>query len=168
MSEKKSFVSRVVEKVKGKGRKKDRHPPGGSPSGSQRVSSENAPVPPSEERVYDSPGATVNSANIPVETKVDVASTLQRTEETAVDMPSRKRTPKPTIATPSKGKRAREAAILWLDFGSIISEATDVLKPMKMVCQFVKKVLEVAKVSISILIWPPSGLMTISLFTKTL
>jgi hypothetical protein len=96
---------------------------------------------------------------------VGVASTLQRTDETAVNT---KRSPEPTIATPSKGKRAREAAILLLDFGSIISEATDVLKPMKMVCLFVKNVLEVAKVSMSILIWPPSGLMTISLFTKTL
>ena len=70
------------------------------------------------------------------------------------------------IDTPSSGQRAREAAILLLDFGSTISEASEVLKPMKVVCEFIKKVLEVAKVSISLLIRPPSGLITISLFTK--
>jgi hypothetical protein len=70
------------------------------------------------------------------------------------------------IDTPSSGQRAREAAIILLDFGSTISEASEVLKPMKVVCEFIKKVLEVAKVSISLLIWPPSGLITISLFTK--
>jgi hypothetical protein len=50
---------------------------------------------------------------------------------------------------PSSGQRVREAAIILLDFGSIISEANDVLKPMKVVCGFLKKVLEVAKVPIS-------------------
>ena len=53
-----------------------------------------------------------------------------------------------TFDTPSSGQRAREAAIILLEFGSIISEATDVLKPMKVVCGFLKKVLELAKVSI--------------------
>jgi hypothetical protein len=53
------------------------------------------------------------------------------------------------LETASSGQRAREAAIILLDFGSIISEATDMLKPMKVVCGFLKKVLEVAKVAIS-------------------
>jgi hypothetical protein len=34
------------------------------------------------------------------------------------------------------------------------------------VCELIKKVLEVAKVSINLLIRPPSGLITFSLFTK--
>jgi hypothetical protein len=37
------------------------------------------------------------------------------------------------IDTPSRGQRTREAAIILLEFGSIISEATDVLKPMKVI-----------------------------------
>jgi hypothetical protein len=53
-----------------------------------------------------------------------------------------------TLDTPSSGQRAREAAIIVLEFGSIISEATDVLKPMKVVCEFLKKVLQVAKVTV--------------------
>ena len=61
------------------------------------------------------------------------------------------------IDEPSSSQRA----ILLLDFGSTISEATEVLKPMKVVCEFIKKVLEVAKVGISLL----SGLITISIFT---
>jgi hypothetical protein len=54
-----------------------------------------------------------------------------------------------TLDTLSSARRTREAAIILLDFGIIVSEATDVLKPMKVVCGFLKKVLEVAKVSIS-------------------
>ena len=49
--------------------------------------------------------------------------------------------------TPSKGQRARDTAILLLTFTSIISEASDLLKPMKAVSEFIKKILEVAKVS---------------------
>jgi len=52
--------------------------------------------------------------------------------------------------TPSKGQRAREAAILLLTFTSIISEASDVLKPMKAVSEFIKKILEVTKVSLNL------------------
>jgi hypothetical protein len=115
MSEKKNFGSRVLEKVKGIGKRKGQGQSEGSPSNSQRASVDSGPAP---------------------------------------------------IDTPSSGQRAREAAILLLDLGSTISEATEVLKPMKVVCGFIKKILEVAKVSISLLISTPSGLITISLLTK--
>jgi hypothetical protein len=88
--------------------------------------------------------------------------------ENAPDTSSRKRTPEPTIARPSGRQRAREAAIIFLEFGSIISEATDLLKPMKVACSFMKKVLEVAKVSISPLARPLAGLITISLFANSI
>jgi hypothetical protein len=83
--------------------------------------------------------------------------------ENVPDTSSRKGTP---IARPSGGQRAREAAIIFLEFGSIISEATDLLKPMKVACSFMKKVLEVAKVSISPLARPLTGLIIISIFTN--
>jgi len=62
--------------------------------------------------------------------------------------------------TPSKGQRAREAAILLLTFTSIIAEAADVLKPMKAVSEFIKKILEVTKVRFNL---PDET----SLFTKS-
>jgi len=49
--------------------------------------------------------------------------------------------------TPSERHRTRDTAILLLSFASIISDASDLLKPMKVVCEFIKKILEVAKVS---------------------
>ena len=61
---------------------------------------------------------------------------------------------------PSKRQRARETAILLLTFTSIISEATDLLKPMKAVSEFIKKILEVTKVSFNL---PDET----SLFTKS-
>jgi len=67
---------------------------------------------------------------------------------------------RPKGEAPSKRKRAREAAILVLTFTSIISEAHDMLRPMKAVSEFIKKILEVAKVSF---ILPDD----ISLFTKS-
>ena len=45
---------------------------------------------------------------------------------------------------PCKGQRARDTATLLLT--SIISEASDLLKPMKAVSEFIKKILEVTKV----------------------
>jgi len=51
--------------------------------------------------------------------------------------------------TPSNAERARETAILVLDFAGIISEASDILKPMKAVSGFIKKILEVTKVSLT-------------------
>jgi hypothetical protein len=160
-----NFASRLLGKGKGKGKKKDRDHSGGSPSDSQRGSLENVTVPPSGEVAV---GASLKFANILVENKVDVASTSQRTNKTAVDTSSKKPTPapEPSIASPSGGQRAREAAIILLEFGSIISGATDLLKPMKVACLFMKKVLEVAKVSISPLARPLAGLITISLFTN--
>ena len=61
---------------------------------------------------------------------------------------------------PSKGQRAREAAILLLTFTSIIAETSDVLKPMKAVSEFIKKILEVTKVRFNL---PDET----SLFTKS-
>ena len=52
--------------------------------------------------------------------------------------------------TPSKGQRARERTILLLTFTSIISEASELLKPMKAVSEFIKKILEVTKVSFNL------------------
>jgi len=49
--------------------------------------------------------------------------------------------------TPSHKQRVREAAIIQHDLGISISENTDLLEPMKLVCDLVKKVLEVAKVT---------------------
>ena len=62
--------------------------------------------------------------------------------------------------TPSKGRHARDTAILLLTFASIISEASDLLKPMKAVSEFIKKILEVANVSFNL----PDDT---SLFTKS-
>jgi len=62
--------------------------------------------------------------------------------------------------TPSKRKRARDTVILLLTFTSIISEATDLLKPMKAASEFIKKILEVTKVSFNL---PDET----SLFTKS-
>jgi len=52
--------------------------------------------------------------------------------------------------TPSNRYRTRDTAILLLSFASIISDASDLLKPMKVVCEFIKKILEVAKVSFNL------------------
>ena len=52
--------------------------------------------------------------------------------------------------TPSNPNRARDTTILLLGFASIIAEASDLLKPMKVVCEFIKKILEVAKVSFNL------------------
>ena len=62
--------------------------------------------------------------------------------------------------TPSKGQRVRETAILVCDFASIISEASDILKPMKVVSEFIKKILVLDKVSFNL---PDKT----SLFTKS-
>ena len=62
--------------------------------------------------------------------------------------------------TPPKRKRARDTAILLLSFASIASEASDLLKPMKAVSEFIKKILEVTKVSFNL---PDET----SLFTKS-
>jgi len=62
--------------------------------------------------------------------------------------------------TPSKRERARDTVILLLTFTSIISEASDLLKPMKAVSEFIKKILEVTKVSFNL---PNEA----SLFTKS-
>jgi len=51
---------------------------------------------------------------------------------------------------PPKRKRARDTAILLLSFASIASEASDLLKPMKAVSEFIKKILEVTKVSFNL------------------
>jgi len=59
-----------------------------------------------------------------------------------------------------KRKRARDTAILLLSFASIASEASDLLKPMKAVSEFIKKILEVTKVSFN---FPDET----SLFTKS-
>jgi len=48
----------------------------------------------------------------------------------------------------SKGQRIREGFIVFLEFMSAISEATDLLKPLKAACEAVKVVLKAAKVSI--------------------
>jgi hypothetical protein len=52
------------------------------------------------------------------------------------------------LEPPSKGQRIREGFIVSLDFVSAISEATDLLKPLKAACEVVKVVLKAAKVSI--------------------
>jgi hypothetical protein len=44
------------------------------------------------------------------------------------------------------GQRIREGAIIALSFASIISEATDLLKPVKAISGGIKKVLELTKV----------------------
>jgi len=62
--------------------------------------------------------------------------------------------------TPSNPNRTRDTAILLLGFASIISEASDLLKPMKVVCEFIKKNLELIKVSFNL---PDET----SLFTKS-
>ena len=62
--------------------------------------------------------------------------------------------------TPSKGERARETAVLVLTFASITPEASDILKPMKAVSEFINKILEVTKVSFNL---PDET----SLFTKS-
>jgi len=51
------------------------------------------------------------------------------------------------IERPSKSGRAREAAITFLEVGVLISDATDLLAPLKVVCGCLKKALEVAKVA---------------------
>jgi len=59
-----------------------------------------------------------------------------------------------------KRKRARDTAILLLSFASIAAEASDLLKPMKAVSEFIKKILEITKVSFN---FPDET----SLFTKS-
>ena len=48
---------------------------------------------------------------------------------------------------PSERNRGRETLIMLLDFASIISEASDLLKPMKVVAESIKKILQLTKVS---------------------
>jgi len=62
--------------------------------------------------------------------------------------------------TPPKRNRARDMAILLLSFTSSISEASDLLKPMKAMSEIIKKILEVTKVSFNL---PDET----SLFTKS-
>ena len=52
---------------------------------------------------------------------------------------------------PSKRGRVRDRAILFLEFAGIVSEASDVLKPMKIVSEFTKKILKVTQVSSNLL-----------------
>ena len=54
--------------------------------------------------------------------------------------------PERKIPSPSKLQRARETAILVLEFTSIIADASEILKPMKVVSDCIKKILEVTKV----------------------
>jgi hypothetical protein len=51
-----------------------------------------------------------------------------------------------TETTRPRGQRIREGAIIALSFASIISEATDLLKPVKAISSGIKKVLEITKV----------------------
>jgi hypothetical protein len=55
--------------------------------------------------------------------------------------------PKPVTRT--RGQRVRDGAIIALDFASIISEATDLLKPVKAISGGIKKILEITKVGVS-------------------
>jgi len=52
--------------------------------------------------------------------------------------------------TPPNPNRARDTAILLLTFASIISEASDLLKPMRAASEFIKKILEVTKVRLDL------------------
>ena len=58
--------------------------------------------------------------------------------------------PKGKIPSSSKLQRAREAAILVLDFTSIIADASEILKPIKVVSDCIKKILEVTKVGFNL------------------
>jgi len=69
-----------------------------------------------------------------------------------IDEPLAETSPKEETqgGVPPKRKRARDTAILLLSFASIASEASDLLKPMKAVSEFIKKILEVTKVSFNL------------------
>ena len=71
-----------------------------------------------------------------------------------------KEQPKGKVPSPSKFQRAREAAILVLDFTSTIADASEILKPIKVVSDCIKKTLEVTKVGFNL---PDET----SLFTKS-
>jgi hypothetical protein len=53
----------------------------------------------------------------------------------------------------TRGQRTRDGAIMLLDFASIISEANDLLKPLKVVSGVLKKSLEIARVSGHLRTW---------------
>jgi hypothetical protein len=56
----------------------------------------------------------------------------------------------PKGGTPSKEERAQETTIWVVTFESVVSEASDVLKPIKAVSKLIKKILEVTKVSFNL------------------
>jgi hypothetical protein len=58
---------------------------------------------------------------------------------------SQKDTTRRDPASRPLGQRIREGAIIALSFASIISEATDLLKPVKAISGGIKKVLEITK-----------------------
>jgi len=80
-------------------------------------------------------------------------------EPLAANGETRKET-QPKGETQGGAASTREAVILLPTFTSIISEASDILKPMETVSEFIQKILEVTKVSFNL---PDET----SLFTKS-
>jgi hypothetical protein len=70
-------------------------------------------------------------------------------ESSQVSSMPKSKEPKPVTRT--RSQRVRDGAIIALDFASIISEATDILKPVRAIAGGIKKVLEIPKVCISTL-----------------
>jgi hypothetical protein len=78
-----------------------------------------------------------------VKQNIQAPGDVTKSSEISISKPKREET-KP--ASRPLGERIRDGAIIALDFASIISEATDLLKPVKAVAGGIKKVLEITKV----------------------
>ena len=111
-----------------------------------------APSKPVDEPPAEAPSRPVDEPSAGTPSKGETRQRIQQQQER----------PKEKIPSPSKLQRAREAAILVLDFTSIIADASGILKPIKVVSDCIKKILEVTKVGLN----SPDEIET-SLFTNS-
>ena len=74
----------------------------------------------------------------------------QETRQEARQETQQETQPKGKIQTPSMRERARGTAILLLDFTSIFADVSEILKPVKVVSECIKKILEVTRVSFNL------------------
>jgi hypothetical protein len=94
---------------------------------------------------------TVGTSSAASESKQTISRTSKPSQPPAAlpvsNEPTKQSKPEATRgASRPLGQRIREGAIIALSFASIISEATDLLKPVKAISGGIKKVLELTKV----------------------
>ena len=86
----------------------------------------------------------------PVDEPLAKAPSKGETRQETQQEPQQEPQPKEKIQAPPKRERILGAALLLLDFTSIIGDASEILKPMKSVSDIIRKMLEVTKVSFNL------------------